>query len=262
MSTRSSYEAGTPCWVDLSSPDPEASKAFYGGLFGWEAADEYDGDQWIYANWTRDGQIVAGLGGQQPEMAGMPPTWSTYVAVDDADEVVSRVADAGGTVMSPTMQVMDAGRMAIVGDPAGAVLSLWEAGDHHGAGVVNEPNSWAWNELLSRDLDASLDFGHRLFGWDYQAMEMPGMTYHVIAGGDEGGLGGLMAMPESMPDQVPSHWNVYVLVDDAQAAVDRATELGGTVAHGPDETPVGILASIQDPQGGGFSIMQPAPQDD
>lgn len=121
---------------------------------------------------------------------------------------------------------------------------------------MNEPNAWSWNELVSRDLDASRSFYADVLGWTYEEMPMPGMTYHVVEGGDEG-MAGMMAMPEEFPDQVPSHWVVYFIVADAAATVARATELGATITHGPDDTPVGVLAGIHDPQGGSFSIMQP-----
>lgn len=262
MTTKSSYEPGSPCWIDLTSPDVDASKAFYGSLFGWESTDEYDDGNWIYSQLTKDGQVVAGLGAQQPEMAGMPPMWNTYVATDDIDAVLGAVEAAGGTVMMPAMDVMDEGRMAVLADPAGAVVCLWQAGNHIGAELVNEPDTWAWNELLTRDLDTALAFHGDVFGWEFQAMEMPTGTYHVVAGGEDGGLAGMMGMPDGFPDQVPNHWVVYFLVADAEATLARAVELGGSVTHGPDPSGVGILAGVHDPQGGSFSIMQPLPADD
>lgn len=262
MATRTSYDAGTPCWIDLTSPDVAASTSFYAGLFGWSSDDQHDDDgNHIYTNFQHDGQVVAGMATQDPSMAGMPPMWNTYVAVDDVDAVLARVEDAGGAVLLPTMEVMTQGRMAVIADPAGAVVSLWEAGEHIGAQVVNEPDTWAWNELMSRDLEASQAFHADVLGWTYEAMEMPDMVYQVVEGGDQG-IAGMMAMPEGLPDQVPSHWVTYFLVKDAAESVARATELGATVTHGPDDTPVGILAGIHDPLGGSFSIMQAPTADD
>lgn len=260
MSTRSAYEPGTPCWVDLMSPDMEASTTFYTGLFGWESDDQFDDDGTrIYTNFRRDGQLVAGMGAQQPGMEGVPATWSTYVATADVDATVAAVARAGGTVMMPTLEVMDQGRMAIFADPSGAVVSAWEPGAHHGADVVNEPGAWSWNELMTRDLDAALAFYRAVFGWEYEGMPMPDGTYHVVVGGDEGGLGGLMAMPRSIPDAVPSHWAVYFTVDDISAVLDRAGRLGATVLMGPtDAGDVGTIATLADPQGGSFMVLQPA----
>lgn len=259
MSTRAAYDHGTPCWIDLISPDVDASTAFYTGLFGWTAEDSHDpgSGQRVYTNFHRDGQLVAGMAAQQEGMAGMPAVWASYVAVDDVDAVADRVADAGGQVMMPPMQVMTQGRMALIGDPAGAMLGLWQAQDHIGAQVVNEPRTWSWNELLSRDVDAAMAFYSAVLGWTYEGQDMGGFTYHVIVGGEEGGLGGLMQMPEGIPDSVPSYWGVYFTVDDLDATVARATDLGATIANGPDDSPVGRMATLMDPQGGSFTLIQP-----
>lgn len=263
MSTRDGYESGTPCWVDLMSPDVDASKTFYTDLFGWDAEDQFDEDGTrIYTNFLRDGQVVAGMGGQMPGMEGAPPVWNTYVAVADVDETSKKVEAAGGTVMMPAMDVMDAGRMAIYADPTGAVISVWQAGNHKGADVSNETNTWSWNELMTRDVDAATAFYADVFGWTYEGMEMPFGTYHVVEGGEEGGRGGLMAMPPGVPDMVPNHWAVYFMVDDADATTERVRELGGQLVQGPDDVPgVGRIATVHDPMGGSFMVRQPVARD-
>lgn len=262
MATRDHYDAGTPCWIDLSAPDVDGAAAFYSTLFGWSTEDQFDDDGVrIYTNFMRADHVVAGMGQQQPEMANMPAMWNTYVATDDVAATVAAVEEAGGAVMLPPMEVMTEGSMAVFADPAGAVVSVWQAGDHIGATLVNEPNTWSWNELMTRDVDGALGFYEAAFGWETDAMDMGEMgTYHVVRGGEEG-IAGMMAMPPDMPAQVPNHWVVYFLVDDAQATADRAVELGGMVAHGPQPSAVGVLATIHDPQGGSFAIMQP-PQGD
>lgn len=261
MTRPTSYDHGTPGWIDLSTPDVAGATSFYSGLFGWDTVELTDdeGNQ-IYIEFMLDGLRVAGLAQQQPEMAGMPPIWSSYVIVDDCDAVVAKVAGAGGTVMVPTMDVMDAGRMAVFADPSGAVISAWEPKEHPGAAIVNEPNSWTWNELLSRDLEAAKPFYEQVFGWTWNTMDMPSGPYHVVAGGTDG-LAGAMDMPAEFPAQVPNHWGVYFSVTDAAAACAKVTELGGTVAWGPEATPVGILATLHDSSGGSFSIMQAASDD-
>ena len=262
MSTRDGYAAGTPCWIDLMTPDVDAASSFYTALFGWSAEDSHDehGTR-IYTNFLRDGQVVAGMGEQPAEMSGMPPVWSTYVATDDLDATVAKVEPAGGTMLMPPMDVMDVGRMASFADPAGAAISAWQAGSHRGAHVCNETNTWSWNELLSRDLEAATSFYTEVFGWDYDGQEMPFGTYHVIRGGDEGGLGGLMEMPPDVPAEIPSYWAVYFMVDDADASVARVVELGGTLVQGPMDMPgVGRFATVMDPQGAAFVVMQPEQQ--
>ena len=256
-----SYPAGTPCWIDLMSPDVDASKSFYQSVFGWDAEDNFDDEgNRIYTQFKQGDHIVAGLGGQAPGMEGMPAFWNTYIASDDVAATAAAVTEAGGTVMMPPMQVMDAGHMAIFADPTGAAFSVWQANEHRGAGIANEPNTWSWNELMSRDIDTAKDFYSAVFGWEYEAMDMgPGGTYHVIKGGEHNGLGGLMAMPPHMPEQVPNHWLVYFTVSDIKTTLDAVKEAGGQVAQEPFEAPgVGHIAIAHDPAGGAFSVLQPA----
>jgi len=253
------HAPGSPCWVDLMSPDVDASKDFYVAVFGWDATDSFDDDgNRIYTNFSLGGDAVAGLGGQAPGTEGMPAVWNTYVRTDDLAATVAAVPDAGGTVVMPPMPVMEAGHMAIVADPAGAVISLWQPGTHPGAGVCNEPGTWAWNELVTRDIDGALPFYSSVFGWEYDAMDMGPMgTYHVIRGGENGGWGGLMPMPPDMPAQVPNHWMVYFLVLDTDATIARVETRGGSVASPPTDSPVGTITIFHDPHGGSFATLQP-----
>lgn len=263
MPTFSSHAPGSPCWVDLMAPDVAAAKEYYGAVFGWDAEDQTDDEgNYTYTLFSKDGHTVAGMGGQQPGMAGMPPIWNTYVAVDDPAATAANVTEAGGTVAMPPMQVMTAGEMAIFADPGGAMISVWKAGDHIGAELCNEPDTWAWNELMTRDIDAALPFYSAVFGWTYDDQDMGPMgTYHVIHGGENNGLGGLMAMPADMPAMVPNHWGVYFTVSDIEATIAKVTVSGGMVTNGPMPIPgVGTSASVHDPQGGAFNLLQPDTQ--
>lgn len=260
MVSMTSYAHGVPSWTDLATPDPEAAMAFYADLFGW-TYDTQDTDQpgvgYTMAN--KGDAAAAGIMELSEEMAaqGMPPVWTTYVNVDDIEAAAAKVGPAGGTVMRPPMDVMEVGRMAVVADPAGAVFCLWEAKEHIGAGVVNETGTMSWNELLSTDLAGVLPFYGEVLGWTAQAVPMPDGEYTLIhvEGGNPDGVAG--AMPSPMPG-MPSFWGVYFMVDDAAATVARAKELGATAMMEATPFPgVGTLASIADPQGAMFSIMQP-----
>lgn len=258
MPVFTTHPIGAPCWVDLSSPDVDGAIAFYSAVFGWDHEDSFDPEGTrVYTNFSKDGHVVCGLGEQQPEMAGMPPIWSTYIATDDIAAVTARVEAAGGSVMLPELQVMDVGAMAIYADPTDAVFSVWKAGTHLGSGIANDPDTWSWNELLTRDLDPALDFYASVFGWTYDPQEMPGMVYNVVKLGDAE-IGGAMPMPAEVPDMVPNHWAVYFAVEDAAATIAKVAAEGGTIGSGPDEIPgVGTIAILHDPQGGSFCIMQP-----
>jgi predicted enzyme related to lactoylglutathione lyase len=257
-----SHPAGTPNWVDLMSPDVDASKAFYTAVFGWDADDQFDDDgNRVYVMFSLAGKSVAGLGGQPPGMPdGMPAVWNNYIATDDVAATADKVSAAGGSVMMPPMQVMDSGEMAIFTDPGGAAFSVWKAGQHIGAQVCNENNTYSWNELMTRDIDTALSFYTAVFGWTYEPQDMGPMgTYHVIAGGENEGLGGLMAMPPGVPDMVPNHWGVYFTVESVDATVASIIEAGGQVVNGPMDIPgVGRTATVHDPAGGNFNLMQPA----
>lgn len=260
MARFTSHPPGTPCWVDLMSPDVDASKEFYEAVFDWDCEDQFDGDDRVYTLFRVDGLNVAGLGGQPPGTEDMPPVWNTYVAVADCAATAEVVEAAGGSVVMAPMRVMTAGEMAIFADPGGAVFSVWKAGEHTGVEIGNEPNTYSWNELMTRDVDAAKAFYAAVFGWTYDEMDMgPAGTYSVIEGGEHNGLGGLMAMPSDMPDMVPNHWAVYFTVADLDATLEKVTGNGGQIVVPATPIPgVGTMAHVHDPAGGSFALLQPA----
>jgi predicted enzyme related to lactoylglutathione lyase len=260
MTTMTSYPHGVPSWIDLATPDPAASKAFYAELFGWEYSDEptdRPGSDYVMA---RKGEhSAAGMMQLSEQMvaSGMPPVWTTYVSVSDIDAVVAAVEPAGGTVLQPPMDVMDAGRMAVLADPTGAVVALWQAKDHIGAEVVNEHGALSWNELLTPDPGRAAAFYGQVLGWSAETAPMPTGDYTVffVPGGNESGIAGAMAPPDP---GMPAHWGVYFNVDDVEATVARARELAAQVVMEPTAIEqVGTLAVIVDPQGATFSVMTP-----
>ncbi len=260
MTTMTSYPNGVPSWIDLATPDPAASKEFYAALFGWEYDDQpTDQEGTDYTMALRNGHSAAGMMQLSPQMAagGMPPVWSTYVAVDDLDATVAQVEAEGGAVMQPPMDVMDAGRMAVAADPSGAVICLWEASNHIGAEVVNEHGAFSWSELITPNPAAVAPFYGAVFGWTAETVPMDSGEYTVfhVAEGNENGIAGAMAPPM---EGMPAFWGVYFNVDDAATTVAAARELGAQIMM--DATPmpgVGTLATIVDPQGAAFSIMCP-----
>lgn len=247
------YENGVPSWADFSSPDLPASRAFYGSLFGWDIA-EGPPEAGGYSICALRGRPVAGLGPQMNPLA--PPAWMTYVNVDDADEVSERVSAHGGTVIVPPMDVMDVGRMAVFSDPAGAVFGIWQAGTHRGAGIVNEPNTMCWNELVATDTDGAKAFYGAVFGWGAETHgggDMGAYTEWKLGGRS---VGGMMPKPEMLPAEAPPFWGVYFAVDDCDAAAERIKELGGSIVVGPMDIEPGRFAVAFDPQGGGFNVLQ------
>lgn len=254
-----SHTPGTPSWVDLMSPDVDASVAFYTSVFGWETEDQFDDDgNRVYVMCQKGGKAVAGLGGQPPGMGEMPAAWNTYITTDDVAATTAKVTANGGSVMMPGMQVMTAGEMAIYADPGGAVFSVWKPIEHIGAEIGNVENTYSWAELNTRDVEGALPFYAAVFGWEYQSGEaMP--DYHLIAGGtNDEGLGGIMAMPADVPEMVPNHWAVYFSVADVAATVDKIEAAGGSIVMPAMTIPgIGTMVVAHDPAGGNFAMMQP-----
>jgi predicted enzyme related to lactoylglutathione lyase len=254
-----SYANGTPSWVDLGSPDLDASAAFYGGLFGWTTTEpgpvEETGG---YRMFLKDGKLVAGLG---PSQEGQPPVWTTYLAVDDADKTVELAKGNGGTPFFEPMDVMEAGRMAIIADPTGAVFGIWQAGEHTGAELVNEPGSLTWNELMTRDVDGAKRFYGAVFGIEPVEFPMGEGTPYVIFQVNDRGVAGVLAMGDEIPAEMPSVWVTYFAVADTDGAVKKATSLGATVSREPFDIPgVGRIAVLNGPAGETFAVIKNAPQ--
>ncbi|HEY2603520.1 MAG TPA: VOC family protein [Thermoleophilaceae bacterium] len=251
------YAPGTPSWVELSSPDPAASAAFYQELLGWDATEPGPvEDTGGYRMFQQGGQNVGGLMGHMQE--GQPTAWSTYVSVADADDIASRVQAAGGSVVVEPMDVMGLGRMAYFADPTGAVFGVWQPKEFAGADLVNEPNSLCWNEVLTRDAEADKQFYPAVFGWDAGKPSFEGApdTY-VVWELDGKPVGGMMQMTDQMfPAEVPAFWSVCFAVEDADVVVAKARELGATVTVEPMTMAIGRFAGLIDPQGAAFTVMQ------
>ncbi len=254
MSERTSYAPGTPNWVDLSTPDQEAAAAFYGPLFGWtfdpgENPEETGG----YLSAMLREQPVGGV--MRIMQEGQPPAWSTYVSVEDADATMEAVKANGGTVAIEPMDVLDIGRMGFFIDPTGAFCGIWQPKTFKGAGLVNEPGAFSWNELETRDTEAAKAFYGAVFGWSFEDHEMPGMGTYTEWKRGESPIGGMADIDGRVPDEVPAHWMVYFAVDDTDAAVEQVKGGGGEVRFGPVDIPAGRFAMVADPFGAAFAVI-------
>jgi uncharacterized protein len=282
MLERSEYPPGVPCWVDTSQPDPEAATRFYEGLFGWEFEDRMPADApGNYFVAKLHGCDVAAVGSQ---MEGSPPTpvWSTYIAVDSADDTAAKITKAGGSVLAEPFDVPEAGRMAIASDPSGAVFCLWQANQTPGAQLVNEAGTWNFSDLNTRDVESAIAFYGEVFGWvastiegagaEFTFLRLPGYgdfleksdpdlrTRQAEIGAPDGFedvIAGLTPMtPDRFPAEVPPHWSVTFAVDDADASAARATGLGGTLLAGPLDAGPTRIAIVSDPQGAVFTASK------
>jgi predicted enzyme related to lactoylglutathione lyase len=250
MGRRTTYSPGTPCAVDLATPDRDAAKAFYDRVLGWDAEDLEHG----YTAFRRDGALVAGAIALTPaaQAAGAPPAWTTNVAVADLDASLARVTELGGAPVGEGYDIPGAGRGAAFTDPQGAVLLLWEPRGFAGAELVNAVGAWAWNDLQSPEPAAAAPFYEQLFGWAITEVPGSGGAYRMIE--HEGrAIGGFMEAP---PGVTEPYWNVYFGVEAVGTALEHVEAAGGERVIGPTVVPAGRFAVARDPQGATFSFVE------
>jgi len=276
---RDGYIAGVPCWVDTSQPDPDAAAQFYGDLFGWEFDEAMPaGSQGRYLIARLRGGDVAAVS-SLPDGAPTQAVWNTYIWVGDADETAAKAREAGGAILSEPFDVMDAGRAAVIADPEGAVFCIWQAKEHRGARIVNEPGSLTFNVLNTRDPGAAKPFYRAVFGWttldlgsgefwtlqaygDYLEELTPGTRERTAEFGAAGFEDVVAAIRLIGADEVeaPAHWGVTFSTEDADETAAKAAAIGGAVLVAPVDAPYSRLTVLRDPQGAMFSATAFVPE--
>jgi uncharacterized protein len=245
--------AGTPTWSDLLTPDIDAARAFYHAVFGWD----YDIGGLEYGGYTtaRLGtRMTVGMSGPPPGVALRSAAWALYFATEDIAADVARAVTLGARVLYPPMVVGEFGGMATCEDPTGAAFSFWQAGQHVGSQVTDEPGSTTWHELYAPDAKQARDFYTALLG--ATADPMPGgLEYYVLKHGEKM-LGGIMQIDPTWGAFHPQ-WITYFTVADADETVAVVTRLGGKVMGNIDDSPFGRMAALADPFGATFKIVQP-----
>lgn len=249
----SEYPPGMPCWLDLATPDLDASKAFYTELFGWTALASADPARGGYTIFHRGGEPVAGAGPLRSEE--QQTAWSWYASTQDAEAAVARVEQAGGKVLTAPTDAGTSGRMAAFLDPAGAQFSVWQGGDFGGARVIGEPGALGWTELMTWEPRAAVDFYGEVLGWARKPGGEPEDSYTEYQIADRS-IAGMMPMTDDRyPAELPDHWMIYVCVEDTDATAERVRELGGEVSVTPRDTPAGRYAIAVDPAGAWFALI-------
>jgi uncharacterized protein len=251
---RRRHEPGTFCWVGLATSDPASAKAFYTGLFGWHAEDLEAGAVGGYTTLRRGGREVAILYLQQPEAraAGAPPHWTSYISVEDADGVAARAGELGGAaVFREPFDVLDAGRVAAIRDPTGAIVSLWQPRSRIGATLVNDVGALCWNELATTDVEPAKLFFDELLGWEYETDESGYVSIR-----NAGRLNGGMREQSEQERGIPPNWLPYFTVDSADEAARQAAQAGGRTLAPTTEVHIGRVAVIADPEGATFAVFE------
>lgn len=258
MANVDSHAPGSFCWFELASTDQDAAKRFYGSLFGWTYSDNPMGPSQVYTMFNLDGRNAAACYTLDAEMRarGVPPHWMLYVSVTDADQTAAKVAPAGGDVMNGPFDVMDFGRMAVIKDPAGAVISIWQPKTHPGTGITGVPGTVGWADLMTPDQTGAMKFYKALFGWQEDPSQ-DGSGYVHIKNGDTF-IGGIPPAEHRNPN-APPHWLIYFQVENCDTSTAKATENGARVCMPPTTMEgVGRWSIVADPQGAVFALFQPA----
>lgn len=255
MPAKDTFAQGEPAWVDLQSPDQEASKRFYASVFGWEYQDNRMTSEYVYSMASVAGTAVAAIAPQEPEAvtAGIPTSWTTYFAVDDVEAVQEKVGPAGGRVIIAAADVEGFGRMAVVEDSIGAPLALWQAGSMGGTGLINEPGSFIWHELAAGNWEHAVPFYRDVFGVEPVEEPMQDGSFTMIKAGGQYVAG----FRDQEDEGSTPHWEVYFSVADTDASVSTALGAGADLLVEPyDVEGVGRMAMLRDPQGAVFWVMQ------
>ncbi|MEM8614793.1 MAG: VOC family protein [Cyanobacteria bacterium P01_H01_bin.105] len=261
MGIRDSYEHGVFSWVDLMTSDQEAAKQFYTELFSWKFQDMPVDTGGVYSMAFKGDRTVAALFAKPDDMQQVPSHWSSYITVKDLEATVQSWQDHGGTVVMPSCDIMDSGRMAMVKDPTDGIVGLWQAKDFWGAGLVNEVNTFCWTELQTRGAAKAAEFYKAIFGWEIEVDEKPP---HYITGSVKGHMNcGMFDMDKAnLPAEIPSNWAVYFNVADLDESLAVVNRLGGKVLMDPIDIEPGRFTTIMDPQGATIALMQVNEPDD
>lgn len=252
MPPSGSHDPGAICWIDLASTDATEATEFYCELFDWTATEPIE-NAGGYRMLLHTGRQVAGLAPVWGDTDSS--TWSTYVTSADADATCMAAVANGGEVVMDAMDVLDAGRMAVLRDPSGAHVSIWQPGLHHGFEAHSEPGTPIWSELITRDVAAARDFYGPVFGWAVRAEDFDGVPYTVWTLGEEL-VGGVVAMDESSPEEASPHWLIYVATADCDGTARRCRELGGAVRRAPGDVGPGRCALLEDPAAAVFGVVE------
>lgn len=258
MPTRESAPHGAPCWIELSTPDPAASNAFYGAVFGWTASEpaaEFGG----YYQYFSNGVPIAGVMQTQP---GAVDGWNVYLSTDDITKTMETVTAGGGQVVVEPMALPELGSMAFAVDAGGAGVGFWQAAPFAGIGVLGEADAPAWFELHTRDFAKCIDFYREITGLTAQSLsDTDEFRYSSFVSGQEMHFGVADDARTMAADESP-RWHLYIGAhgDDTDATVAKIEELGGTVLMAAEDTPYGRIAAVADPQGVRFLVVAPNDQ--
>ncbi|WP_329221728.1 VOC family protein [Streptomyces sp. NBC_01485] len=247
------YAPGTPCWVSLMAHGLTATQEFYRALFGWEFQP---GPQQLgpYVRALLDGREVAGIG-QLPLDRHLPVAWTPYLASDDVDTTAETVRLCGGTIGVGPLDASEAGRLAIGSDPSGAIFGVWQAASLVGTAVTGVPGTPAWYELVTYETASVRKFYETVFGYEEESVvsaDSDHLTLHI----DGRPVAGIHGVGGALPRDQGPHWTTYFEVADTDAALTLVAGLGGHVLGPAQDGAHGRVATVTDPEGARFVLVQ------
>lgn len=259
MPTVDRFAPGDFCWIEVATSNQNAAKSFYSALFGWTAKDVPTGPDRVYSLMELDGRIAAGLYTMHEEErnAGIPPNWKLYIATANADETAKKAGELGAKVIDSPFDIMDRGRAAVFHDPCGAPFQVWQPNKRTGLGVIGDPGSFCWADLITSDQARAKTFYESLFGWKLTPGQDKESGYlHIVNG--EKYIGGVPPTRQNSGSE-PPHWLIYFAAADVDKSFQRAKEMGARILLRPmDFEGVGRMAMLADPQGAVFALFREA----
>ncbi|WP_309132713.1 VOC family protein [Brevibacterium sp.] len=245
---------GQPVWIDYVCHDLETTKNFYTQVFGWDIVDQ--GPDYGHYHQIMKGQHPVGGFMQAMNMDGspnpsIPASWTTYLHADDIEVTYTEAVKSGAEAITPPMAVGPHGQMAVIADPAGAGVGLWQPGQFSGFDTPLTPGTPVWFELMTVDFEKATDFYRNVFAWDL--VPVPGGMNYSTHGAGESAVAGICDASDWTDT---SYWRTYFNVESVDGAAATIRELGGSVLDGPEDTPFGRIATIADPEGARFQLQQ------
>jgi hypothetical protein len=247
---------GAPCWIDLSTSDKPRALAFYGGLFDWTATES--GEEFgHYSILSKGDAEIGGMMQKTPEMGEMPDLWSVYFSVKDAAATLDTAASFGAQRLVPPMPIGDMGSMAVMIDPTGALVGLWQPDRFAGIARLGEAALPVWFELQTRDLPGAEAFYREVFGLEVaKSGANPDGPPYTMLKKDGVDRAGIFDMTGIVPEEVPAYWTVYFGVVDIEAALLYVVENDGTIITPTMEVGGRPWSTVADPMGASFVLMQ------
>ena len=254
---------GKIVWRDLLTNDVDASKRFYGTLFGWQfeaiGTSAGFGSDSVYTLIRHEGELIGGMI-DTVELNGRSDIsqWIIGMSVDDLDEAVASATASGGEVLTPPTDLQRRGRMAVIQDREGAIISLLQTRDGDPASQEPVINGFLWDELWTSDFESATEFYTDIAGMEVDDREYVAsddeeqLTYRLLQSGGEPRVG---IMPNPLPD-LSSVWVSYLRVEDPADIAARVAGQGGRVIVEAQPRSIGgEVAFVAGPSGAGIALQ-------